>query len=109
MCITFPLMLSFAATYQAHPILSLGIFLIMGFTTMLAQPVTVVMAQEILPKYKSIVAGLMVGFSWGVIAVLLSAIGIIAERFGIINVLVIAFIFPVLSSYFIKFLGNKKE
>lgn len=109
MCISLPLIIGFAFTYQNHPVISLIIFLIMGFTTMLAQPVTVVMAQEIMPKYKSIVAGLMVGFSWGVIAVLLSAIGIIAEKFGIINVLVIAFIFPVLSSYFVKFLGNKKE
>lgn len=109
MCVSLPLIIGFALTYQAHPIISLIIFLTMGFTTMLAQPVTVVMAQQILPKYKSIVAGLMVGFSWGVIAVILSAIGIIAERFGIINVLIIAFIFPVLASYFVKFLDNKKE
>lgn len=109
MCISLPLIIGFAFTYQNHPVISLIIFLIMGFTTMLAQPVTVVMAQEIMPKYKSIVAGLMVGFSWGVVAVLLSAIGIIAEKFGIINVLVIAFIFPVFASYFVKFLENKKE
>ena len=108
MNISLPLIIGFALTYKAHPVLSLIIFLFMGFTTMLAQPVTVVMAQQIMPKYKSIVAGLMVGFSWGVIAVLLSAIGIIAEKFGIINVLVIAFIFPVLASYFVKFLGKKE-
>lgn len=108
MCVSLPLIIGFALTYQAHPFLSLVIFLLLGFTTMLAQPVTVVMAQRIMPKYKSIVAGLMVGFSWGIIAVLLSAIGVIAERFGIINVLVIAFIFPVLASYFVKFLDKKE-
>ncbi len=104
MYITFPLILGFAFTYQNHPILSLLLFLIMGFTTMMAQPVTVVMAQKLLPEYKSVVAGLMVGFSWGVVALLLSALGTIAEKFGIINVLVVLFIFPVISAYFVKFL-----
>ncbi len=106
MYITFPLMLAFALTYEHHPVLSLIIFLTMGFTTMLAQPVTVVMAQNILPEYKSIAAGLMVGFSWGIVAVILSALGIIAEHFGIINVLIVLFIFPVLSAYFVKYLDS---
>ena len=106
MYITFPLMLFFAFSYDTHPVLSLIIFLTMGFTTMLAQPITVVMAQNILPEYKSIAAGLMVGFSWGVIAVILSAVGIIAERFGIINVLIALFILPVLAAYFIKYLDS---
>ncbi len=106
MYITFPLMLGFALTYEQHPVLSLLIFLAMGFTTMLAQPVTVVMAQNILPEYKSVAAGLMVGFSWGIVAVILSFLGVVAEYFGIINVLIVLFILPLFAAYFVKYLDS---
>ena len=46
MWITFPLMCLFALTYKTMPILSLAIFALMGFTTMLAQPITMVWAQK---------------------------------------------------------------
>ena len=102
MCTTFPLVIGFAFTYQTNQILSLVFFLLMGFVTMLAQPVTVVMAQKIMPEYKSVLAGLMVGFSWGVVAVALSVIGAIAERVGIINTLIVLFIFPIFATYYVK-------
>jgi FSR family fosmidomycin resistance protein-like MFS transporter len=102
MCTTFPLIIGFALTYETRPVLSLIFFLLMGFVTMLAQPVTVVMAQKIMPEYKSVLAGLMVGFSWGVVAVALSVIGAIAERVGIINTLIVLFIFPIFATYFVK-------
>ena len=102
MCITFPLILGFALTYQTHPIISIIFFLSMGFATMLAQPVTVVMAQKIMPEFKSIVAGLMVGFSWGIVAVALSIIGAIAEKVGIIQTLIVLFTFPIMATCFVK-------
>ena len=69
---------------------------------MLAQPVTVVMAQRLMPEYKSILAGLMVGFSWGVVAVALSVIGVIAEKVGIINTLVVLFVLPIFATYYVR-------
>lgn len=101
---TLPIMAAFLMTYKTHPILSVAIFMIMGFTTMLAQPVMIVMAQRILPDYKSIVSGFINGFSWGVVAVFLTIIGFLAQNFGIAKVLLIVSCVPVLFSYFIKFL-----
>ena len=62
--LTFPIMLVFLLIYKMHPVLSIVVFMVMGFTTMLAQPVMLVMAQRILPEYKSIVSGFINGFSW---------------------------------------------
>ncbi len=102
MCATLPLIVGFAITYQSHKVLSLIFFLLMGFVTMLAQPVTVVMAQRLMPEYKSVLAGLMVGFSWGVVAVALSVIGVIAEKVGIINTLVVLFVLPIFATYYVR-------
>lgn len=101
---TFPMMCLFALVYKNHPALSLVVFFIIGFTTMLAQPVTMVWAQRTLPKYKSIVAGFINGFCWGIVALCMSILGAVAERYGIMNVLVILSTIPALSSYFVKFL-----
>ncbi len=101
---TLPMMLLFALIYKSMPVISMILFSLIGFTTMLAQPVILVLAQKTLPDYKSIVAGFVNGFCWGVVAVVLSFIGIFAQKFGIMNVLLILAIFPVLASYYVKFL-----
>ncbi len=45
------------------PIFSMFVFGIIGFTTMLAQPVVLVWAQRTVPEYKSIAAGFVNGFA----------------------------------------------
>lgn len=109
MIATLPMLLLFYYTYLNHPIISLITFVIIGFTTMLAQPVTMVMGQKILPEYKSIVAGFMNGFAWGIVAVSLSLIGLCAQKFGITNVLLVLSVIPAVSSYIIKYLPDEKE
>ena len=104
MIATLPMIIIFHCTYQNHPFISLITFIIIGFTTMLAQPVTMVMAQKTLPEYKSIVAGFINGFAWGVVAIALSVIGISAQHFGITNVLIVLSVIPAISSYIIKYL-----
>lgn len=104
---TFPMMVLFGLTYQEHPILSLIVFFIIGFTTMLAQPIVVVWAQRTLPEYKSIVAGFINGFCWGLVALCLSVLGAIAQKYGIINVLVILSTIPAMASYFVKYLKSE--
>ena len=99
---TFPLMIGFALTYKGMPVVSMIFFGIIGFITMLAQPVMVVWAQKILPEYKSIVSGFINGFCWGIIAMLLSVLGTIAQKFGIIEVLIILTFTPIPASYFVK-------
>jgi FSR family fosmidomycin resistance protein-like MFS transporter len=106
---SLPLMIIFALTYKTMPVISMANFAVIGFTTMLAQPVTLVWAQRILPQYKSIVAGFINGFCWGVIALLMSVLGTFAEKYGIVNVLIILAIIPAIASYFVRYLKNQKE
>ena len=106
MILTLPIMTLFLLTYEAHPVLSVAIFIVMGFTTMLAQPVMIVMSQRILPDYKSIVSGFINGFSWGIVAIFLTVIGFLAQEFGIAKVLFTASFLPVIFAYFVKFLPD---
>ena len=99
---TLPLMLLFVFTCKCHPAISLIIFVIMGFITMMATPVTMVMAQNILPEYKSIISGFINGFSWGIVAIAMSLLGFVAEKFGITNVLIFVAVIPAVCSILVK-------
>ena len=98
---TFPLILLFALTYSAHPWLSMGIFAVMGLFTMMATPIIMVNAQSVIPEYKSIIAGIINGFSWGVIAVFMSIAGFLAQAHGILIVLIAVTFSPVVCSPFV--------
>ena len=104
MCATLPQIIIFALIYKSHPVLSMVIFGLIGFTTMLAQPVTLVLAQKALPQYRSIIAGFINGFCWGIIALCLSILGSFAQNFGIINVLIFLSIIPVICSKYVSFI-----
>ena len=106
MIATLPMIIVFHLTYLTHPVISLITFVVIGYTTMLAQPVTIVLGQKILPQYKSIVAGFINGFAWGVVAIALSVIGLCAQNFGITNVLIVLSALPVLSVYSIRYLPD---
>lgn len=99
---TLPLMLIFALTYKNFPVFSIIIFALIGFITMLAQPVIMVQAQKTLPQYKSIVSGFINGFCWGIIALIMSIVGLIAQKIGIINVLLVLTLLPIPASYYVK-------
>lgn len=106
---TLPLMALFLLTYKPYPAVSILIFVLMGFVTMLAQPVTMVMAQRILPEYRSIVSGFINGFSWGIVAIFLTIIGFSAQAFGIAKVLFIVSFIPAIFSYLVRFLPDNVE
>ena len=103
---TLPLMLAFSLTYKTMPIISMILFAIIGFVTMLAQPVIMIWSQKILPQYKSIIAGFINGFCWGVIALVMSLLGVVAQNFGIVNVLLVLTAIPLLASSFVKKLNE---
>ena len=106
---TLPIMALFIATYRLHPFISIGIFIFMGFITMLAQPVILVMAQRILPEYKSITSGFINGFTWGLVAVLLTIVGFFAQKFGIGKIMLIVAAIPAFTSFLVKFLPDHVE
>jgi len=63
-----------------------------------------VVAQNLASKYKSIISGFVNGFAWGVIAVLMSALGLVAQNIGITNLLLIISVIPVFSAISIKYI-----
>lgn len=92
---SFPLMILFTFTYKAYPTLALIIYTIMGLTTMMAMPVTMVLAQNVIPKYKSIIGGFINGFSWGVVAIGMTVLGFLAQANGIMPVLICTSFVPI--------------
>ena len=99
---TFPLMILFMLTYKTMPVVSFTIYALMGFVTMFATPITMSMAQKVLPQYKSIIGGFINGFSWGIVAILMSAIGYIAQATSIVPVLVVISSIPAICSVLVK-------
>lgn len=104
-----PLMIMFALTYKNIPMAANLVFVLVGFITMLAQPVTMVMAQTVLPQYKSIIGGFINGFSWGVVAIFMSFIGFVAQAKGIIPVLITVSVIPAVCSVLVKHLFVKNS
>ena len=109
MIATFPLMLLFMLTYKTIPLLSFIIFGVIGFVTMFATPITMNLAQNVIPQYKSIIGGFINGFSWGVVAVIMSVIGFIAQSTSIVPVLVVISVIPAICSYMVRFLFENKQ
>ena len=102
MILTFPMMIMFMLTYKTHPSLSFVIYVLMGFVTMFATPITMSMAQRVLPQYKSIIGGFINGFSWGIVAIAMSIIGFIAQATSIVPVLVVLSAIPAICSVMVK-------
>lgn len=109
MITTCPLMFLFMLTYTKHPSISFICFGLIGFFTMFAMPITMSMAQKILPQYKSIIGGFINGFSWGVVAIAMTVIGFIAQETNIINVLVTVSIIPAICSVIVKELFKEQN
>lgn len=100
-----PVMMTiFVFTYKIIPVLALIDFVLMAFILMLATPITMVLAQKELPQYKSIIGGFLNGFCWGIVGVILSGMGFLAQKYGVLQILFIAGILPAFCAYFVKYL-----
>lgn len=107
MITTLPLTLLFMLTYKTMPVISFIIFALLGFVTMFATPVTMNLAQSVIPQYKSIIGGFINGFSWGVVAIIMSGVGFVAQNTSIVPVLTGISVIPAICSYTVKFLFPK--
>ena len=107
-CAILPLTILFALTYKTFPIISFASFILVGFFAMLSVPINMVLAHQIMPQYKSLISGFIGGFSWGVVGLTMSLSGLLAENFGIINVLIAVSILPALCSVFVKYVPIRK-
>ncbi len=99
MIMPFPMIILFMLTYKVFPSFALITFILIGLIQWMAVPVTMVMAQSVLPEYKSIIGGFINGFSWGVVAIAMTIIGFIAQSRGIMPVLIVVALIPAILSY----------
>lgn len=106
---TLPMMLIFMFTYKTIPVVSFMTFALMGFITFFATPITMSMAQKVLPQYKSIIGGFINGFSWGIVAIIMSVIGYIAQATSIVPVLVVVATIPAVCSTLVKYLFEDEQ
>ena len=82
-------------------------FILIGYVSLLASPVNMALAQRLMPEFKSMISGFIGGFSWGVIGLILPLISLLAEKTGIMNILLAMTFIPFVFSYFIKYLPEK--
>ncbi len=101
-----PLTLLFVLTYLKLPFLSIAAFLIIGFFIMLSTPINMTLAQKVMPEYKSTIAGLIGGFSFGVIGLFLPLVGYFAQMLSIPKMLLILSLIPAILSFIVNMLPD---
>ncbi len=84
-------------------------FILIGYFSFLAVPANMALAQKLMPEFKSMISGFIGGFSWGVIGIILPVISLIAEKTGIMSILLIMTIVPAVFAYYIKFLPESED
>ena len=109
MMTTLPLTCLYFYTIKFCQIIPLIFFFAIGYFTMLSVSINMVMAQKHLPQYKSIIAGFIGGFSWGIVGVTLGLLGYIAQMIGVEKLLIILSCVPFICTYFLKFLSENKN
>ncbi|MCQ2957729.1 MAG: MFS transporter [Candidatus Gastranaerophilales bacterium] len=107
-CAILPLTLLFAFTYKTLPFVSFGTFILIGFFAMLSVPINMVLAHQVMPQYKSLISGFIGGFSWGIVGLSMSLCGLLAQNFGIVNVLIVVAILPTACSILVKYVPDRQ-
>ena len=107
-CAILPLTLIFSLTYKTMPVVSAITYICIGFFAMLSVPINMVLAHQVMPQYKSLISGFIGGFSWGVVGLSMSLCGLLAENFGIINVLIAVAILPAVCSILVKYVPERQ-
>ena len=83
------------------------LYVLIGFLAFLTQPVNVVMSQKLLPKYKSTISGIVGGFTWGIVGVMLPLLSLFCQKVGILTGLVIISCVPLIFCLWVKIIPKK--
>lgn len=94
-------------TLHSIPVISILMFILLGFVSFLSSTLNMVLAQKLHPNIKSMISGFIGGFSWGAVGVLLSLFGYIAQKIGIIWLLSLISVVPFLYSVLIFKIPNE--
>ncbi len=85
--------------FMTHGALSYLLIMFGGMCLNLPLPISVVMAQRLVPGGASTVSALVMGFAWGLGALMNPITGKLSEKFGLTNALIIAAIVPLISAF----------
>ena len=101
--VILPLTILFLNLLDYSRIFAVILFILMGFFVFLSVSVTVVLAQRFMPEHKGVVSGVTQGFSWGIAAILIAPLGILAQNVSIESALYLtAFISFVTGLFFVS-------
>jgi FSR family fosmidomycin resistance protein-like MFS transporter len=95
MLLSTPLLL---AAFSTSGMLSYALLMAGGTMLNLPIPISVVMAQRMVPGASSTVSALMMGFAWGAGALMAPVTGIISNRTGFIQALLLISLLPLISA-----------
>jgi FSR family fosmidomycin resistance protein-like MFS transporter len=95
MLIATPLLL---AAFSTGGTLSNVLLMSGGAVLNLPIPISVVMAQRLVPGGASTVSALMMGFAWGAGALMTPMVGVMSERYGFTRALMLAALLPLVSA-----------
>ena len=60
------------------------------------------MSQKLLPQYKSMISGVVGGFTWGVVGASLPVIGFFAQKIGILQAMIVISCIPLIFCYWVR-------
>jgi FSR family fosmidomycin resistance protein-like MFS transporter len=106
MLLAAPLLL---AAFSTRGTLSNVLLMAGGTVLNLPIPVSVVMAQRLVPGGASTVSALMMGFAWGAGALMTPITGAMSERFGFAHALTIAAVIPLVSAALLWFYPKDEQ
>jgi FSR family fosmidomycin resistance protein-like MFS transporter len=95
MLLATPLLIT---SFSTHGVLSYGLLMAGGTVLNLPIPISVVMAQRLVPGGSSTVSALMMGFAWGAGALMTPLVGVMSERYGFARALTMIAIMPLISA-----------
>ena len=80
-----------------------------GLGIMASNSILVALAQEVSPQNVAFASSLPLGFSWGLAALSLPIVGLIADRFGLSTALQYLALLPLLTASLALFLPARKQ
>ncbi|MEI7475003.1 MAG: MFS transporter [bacterium] len=92
---------------KTMPVLSFALFVVSGFFMMSSTSVNIVIVQTAAPKNMGMVSGIIGGFCWGIVGLLLTPIGFLCSKYGISHVLSIIAFMPILGAISSMFISKK--
>ncbi|MDD3012352.1 MAG: MFS transporter [Candidatus Gastranaerophilales bacterium] len=91
------------------PYLSFVLFIVSGFLLTFSTSVNIVIAQKTAPQNVGTVSGIIGGFCWGIAGLILTPIGFLSAKYGVVNVLAYIAFVPIFGAIALSFMNIEKR